>query len=79
MPLEKAEDGTDRWAVENGFVSITPLRLDLTDEAELKKHSVSLHFKTGHYFMDSTSFTVCYISIRCGLSLPVTYWHPCFL
>lgn len=34
-PLEPAEEGTDRWAVENGFVSITPLRLDLTDEAQL--------------------------------------------
>jgi len=37
MPLEPAEEGTDRWAVENSFVSITPLRLDLTDENELKK------------------------------------------
>lgn len=35
-PLEAAEEGTDRWAVENGHVSITPLRLDLTDEEELK-------------------------------------------
>lgn len=36
-PLEPAEEGTDRWAVENNFVSITPLRLDLTDEAALTK------------------------------------------
>jgi len=35
-PLEPAEEGTDRWAVENNFVSITPLRLDLTNEEELK-------------------------------------------
>ncbi len=35
-PLEPAEEGTDRWAVENGYVSITPLRLDLTNEAVLK-------------------------------------------
>jgi 5'-nucleotidase len=35
-PLEPAEEHTDRWAVENGFVSVTPLRLDLTDEEELK-------------------------------------------
>jgi len=34
-PLEAAEENTDRWAVENGFVSITPLRLDLTNENEL--------------------------------------------
>ncbi len=36
-PLEPAEEGTDRWAVENGYVSITPLRLDLTNEEELKR------------------------------------------
>lgn len=39
-PLEPAEEGTDRWAVENGYVSITPLRLDLTDEQELKKMEI---------------------------------------
>ncbi|MPR35745.1 5'/3'-nucleotidase SurE [Salmonirosea aquatica] len=39
-PLEAAEEGTDRWAVENNYVSITPLRLDLTNEAELAKHRV---------------------------------------
>ena len=37
MPLEPAEEGTDRWAVENGFVSMTPLRLDLTDQNALAK------------------------------------------
>jgi len=36
-PLEPAEPGTDRWAIEHDFVSITPLRLDLTNEEELKK------------------------------------------
>lgn len=35
IPLEPAEEGTDRWAVEQGYVSITPLRLDLTNEKEL--------------------------------------------
>jgi 5'-nucleotidase len=34
-PIEGAEEGTDRWAVEQGWVSLTPLRLDLTDECEL--------------------------------------------
>lgn len=34
-PLEPADENTDRWAVENDFVSITPLRLDLTNESEL--------------------------------------------
>src|SRR5215218_3346496 len=38
-PLEAAEEGTDRWAVENNYVSITPLRLDLTNEQELKRRS----------------------------------------
>jgi len=34
-PIEGTEEGTDRWAVENGYISITPLRLDLTNEKEL--------------------------------------------
>jgi 5'-nucleotidase len=34
-PLDKASEGTDRWAVESGYVSVTPLRLDLTHEQEL--------------------------------------------
>jgi 5'-nucleotidase len=37
IPLEPAEEGTDRWAVEQGYVSITPLRLDLTNEEQLVK------------------------------------------
>ena len=34
--LDEVEEGTDLWAVRRGYVSITPLRLDLTDEAALK-------------------------------------------
>jgi 5'-nucleotidase len=34
-PLGPAEPGTDRWAIEHDLVSITPLRLDLTDESAL--------------------------------------------
>jgi 5'-nucleotidase len=34
-PIEEAEPGTDRWAVEQGWISLTPLRLDLTDEDQL--------------------------------------------
>lgn len=34
-PLEAPEEGTDRWAVEHDVVSMTPLKLDLTDEAGL--------------------------------------------
>ncbi len=34
-PIEQTEEGTDRWAVNRGYVSITPLRLDLTNEQEL--------------------------------------------
>lgn len=34
-PLEHAEEGTDRWAVEQNWISMTPLRVDLTDEAQL--------------------------------------------
>ena len=35
VPIEETEDGTDRKAVEQGYVSMTPLRLDLTNEQEL--------------------------------------------
>jgi 5'-nucleotidase len=34
-PLQGAEEGTDRWALEQEWISLTPLRLDLTDEARL--------------------------------------------
>lgn len=47
-PLEAAEEGTDRWAVENGLVSITPLRLDLTDEVTLKKEMQREPLKESH-------------------------------
>ena len=34
-PLDHAEEGTDRWAIEQNWISMTPLRVDLTDEAQL--------------------------------------------
>jgi 5'-nucleotidase len=34
-PVEGVDEGTDRWAVEQGYVSLTPIRLDLTDEQAL--------------------------------------------
>jgi 5'-nucleotidase len=37
IPMEPAEEGTDRWAVEHGHVSMTPLRLDLTNADELAR------------------------------------------
>ncbi|AHM58371.1 stationary-phase survival protein SurE [Flammeovirgaceae bacterium 311] len=37
VPIEVTEQDTDRWAVENGYVSITPLTLDLTNQEELEK------------------------------------------
>lgn len=33
--LEVVEEGTDLWAVRNGYVSLTPLRLDLTNHEAL--------------------------------------------
>ena len=35
-PIQGADEGTDRWAAEQGWISLTPLRLDLTDEAQLR-------------------------------------------
>lgn len=40
VPIEGTEEGTDRWAVEHGYVSMTPLRLDLTNEKELASAQV---------------------------------------
>lgn len=36
-PIEEVEEGTDRWAVRQGLVSMTPLRVDLTDEEVLAR------------------------------------------
>lgn len=41
--VENAED-TDLWAIENDFISITPLRLDLTDHRELDRLRASHPF-----------------------------------
>jgi len=32
FPIEEVEEGTDRWAVKQGMISITPMILDLTDK-----------------------------------------------
>lgn len=37
VPLTEPDENSDRWAVENGLVSLTPLRLDLTDEVWLER------------------------------------------
>ena len=36
-PLYDEVEGTDRWAFMNRWVSITPLRLDLTAEKDLAR------------------------------------------
>lgn len=42
VPIEETEEGTDRWATERGLISITPLRLDLTDGDALQSKRVPL-------------------------------------
>jgi 5'-nucleotidase len=37
VPLERHPANSDVWAVRHGYVSMTPLRLDLTDHAELER------------------------------------------
>jgi 5'-nucleotidase len=37
VPLERHREGTDLWAIEHDYVSVTPLRLDLTHHEELKR------------------------------------------
>ena len=40
-PLEPADEDSDRWAVEHGYISITPLRLDLTNEQQFSRMEAS--------------------------------------
>ncbi|HEU5080667.1 MAG TPA: 5'/3'-nucleotidase SurE [Opitutaceae bacterium] len=35
-PIEQVEEGSDRWAMENNFVSMTPLRVELTENEKLR-------------------------------------------
>jgi 5'-nucleotidase len=37
VPLEETEQGTDLWAFTRGYISMTPLSLDLTDLPELER------------------------------------------
>jgi 5'-nucleotidase len=37
VPLERFREGTDLWAINEGYVSLTPLRLDLTDHEALHR------------------------------------------
>jgi 5'-nucleotidase len=40
--LDEPDEGTDRWAVEHGYISMTPLRLDLTDTEQLAMAKVRM-------------------------------------
>ena len=42
-PIEETEHGTDRWALQRDYVSITPLQLDLTDHETLSSVSERVH------------------------------------
>jgi 5'-nucleotidase len=35
VPIERPAEGTDLWAFQNGYVTLTPLGLDLTSQGEL--------------------------------------------
>lgn len=45
VPIEQPREGTDLWAFQNGYVSLTPLRLDLTHYDELEWVTESMPFK----------------------------------
>jgi 5'-nucleotidase len=48
VPLEEHQEGTDLWAIEHDLISITPLRLDLTDHAELGRVRDAEHAGAAH-------------------------------
>jgi 5'-nucleotidase len=41
-PLNELVEGTDLWAFAHGDVSLTPLRLDLTDYSELERAAAAI-------------------------------------
>jgi 5'-nucleotidase len=41
-PIEQVEPGTDLWAMERGYISITPLSLDLTDRPGLARLAAAI-------------------------------------
>jgi 5'-nucleotidase len=49
IPLERLREGTDLWAVEHGYISMTPLRLDLTDYEELGRAKESIPWDEGEH------------------------------
>jgi 5'-nucleotidase len=49
IPLEQLREGTDLWAVEHGYISMTPLRLDLTDYEELGRAKESIPWDEGEH------------------------------
>jgi 5'-nucleotidase len=49
IPLERLREGTDLWAVEHGYISMTPLRLDLTDYEELARAKESIPWEEGDH------------------------------
>jgi 5'-nucleotidase len=44
VPIENVEPGTDRFAIGENQVSVTPLRLDITDEQCLEECRTRLPF-----------------------------------
>jgi 5'-nucleotidase len=47
VPIVEPREGTDLWAFQNGFVSLTPLRLDLTHHDDLRWVAESLPWTEG--------------------------------
>ena len=37
VPIEETERGTDLWAFSRGYISMTPLTLELTEHAQLER------------------------------------------
>ena len=37
IPLTEPDENSDRWAIDHGYVSLTPLRLSLTDDEWLAR------------------------------------------
>jgi 5'-nucleotidase len=72
-PLQGADEGTDRWALEQSWVSLTPLRLDLTDEMTLARQIETDPLDTQHapWISNRRSSPEAARSVRANESQPV--------
>ena len=85
VPIASSEDQSDRWAVEQRWVSMTPLTLDVTDDVELARlrrahpldESLAAHVSATVSSTGEAAAVVADEVPAAGTGMPVTTaWSP---